>query len=77
MKSQINVLNTITDCMNNFCECFFLQLPHDDQILSQSENSNAKLFFDLKEMHNLGPPLLIKRAIIEHSKHHGKWARSG
>jgi hypothetical protein len=28
-------------------------------------------------MHNSRPPLLIKGAIIEHSKHHGKWARSG
>jgi hypothetical protein len=34
--------------MNNFCECFFLQLPHDDQILSQSENSNIKHFFEFK-----------------------------
>jgi hypothetical protein len=35
------------------------------------------IFLNLKEVHNLQPPLLIKGAIIEHSKHHGKWARSG
>jgi hypothetical protein len=63
--------------MNNFCECFFLQLPHDDQILSQSENPNTKHFLNLKEVHNSEPPLLIKGVLIEHSKHHGKWARSG
>jgi hypothetical protein len=53
-----------------------LQLPHDDQILSQSENLNTKHFFEFKGNAQLKAFFVIKGAMIEHSKHHGKWARS-